>query len=234
MNNIVLDNIQQFNLNLILNKSYYPLTGFMNQKDYLSVIDYNHLFYGDFFPFPIVLQINLYSYNNISKEKKVYLVDEYNKRLAILDIEDIYKPDIDKEYKIYSEKFIPYFYKFGINEEYYHIGGKVTKYIDKYNIKLSNKYLDRYLEPNNIIKKNNKCLTLDNKIQLKEDIDIEDIHIIFSYIYPFVSNKNKYIQYKKHYNDKTIYIDFPYEEEDIIDKNRINFLKELVIKNYKC
>ena len=35
--NIVLDEIQQFNLELILNDSYKPLKGFMIEKDYLLV-----------------------------------------------------------------------------------------------------------------------------------------------------------------------------------------------------
>ena len=232
--NIVLDEIQQFNLELILNDSYKPLKGFMIEKDYLEVLTNYKLSTGEYFPFPIVLQICNEIYKNISNEKEVYLVDQYNKRLAILSNINFYKPNIEKEYKIYNKDFIPYFYKFGIEDNsYYHIGGKVTRYIDNNDIKITNKYLDRYLTSNNILSKGNNCVILSNKLHLDKDIN-EKIDIIFSFIYPFVSNKNKYIQYKKHYTLKTIYINFPYEEEEIIDKTRLYLLKEIILCNYQC
>ena len=75
--NIVLDEIQQFNLELILNGSYKPLNSFMGENNYISVLNENKSVTNKYFPFPIVLQISNETYENINKEKVVYLVDEY-------------------------------------------------------------------------------------------------------------------------------------------------------------
>ena len=83
-NKIVLDEIQQFNLELILNSSYKPLNRFMDKNNYISVLNENKLSRGEYFPFPIVLQISNKIYENINNKKDVYLVDKYNNRLAIL------------------------------------------------------------------------------------------------------------------------------------------------------
>ena len=90
-------------LNFILSNSLYPLTGFLNQKDYNSVISNMTLTNGDLWPIPIVLSIDEQTKEKIKHEEAVILRNTYNLPLAKLHIEEIYKPDIAKEYKkLYS------------------------------------------------------------------------------------------------------------------------------------
>lgn len=113
--NIVLDDIQLFNLNLLLNKSYYPLENFMNEIDYNSVLNNNKLSNSKPFKFPITLQVTQENYNNFINNKlnKINLVNEFNKILATLEDIVFYKPNVELEYKLYKKEFIPYFYSFG-------------------------------------------------------------------------------------------------------------------------
>ena len=86
-------------LNLILANVFYPLVGFLNQKDYNSVISNMTLSNGDFWPIPITLSIDEATKEKIKHEEYVILRNTYNLPLAKLHIEEIYKPDIAKEYK---------------------------------------------------------------------------------------------------------------------------------------
>lgn len=127
---LVLDYIQQFNLNLILNNSY-SLDGFMNKNEYDVTLNKKTLNNGIQFSIPIVLQIEEEKYEEIKDCKEVILCDEYNTHLAYMKINDFYQPNIEKEYKLYTKKFRNYLYYFGDN--YYHVGGKVIAN-EKYNI----------------------------------------------------------------------------------------------------
>jgi len=83
-------------LELILNGGFSPLEGFMIEEDYNNVLENNRLKDGNLFSIPINLDINL----NIIKELKIKIGDRITLRdfrddrnLAILTIQDIYKPD---------------------------------------------------------------------------------------------------------------------------------------------
>ena len=203
---IVLDKIQQYNLKLILDKSY-GLDGFMNEKEYKLVLNNNTLDNGIQFPVPIVLQIEEDKYEELKEMKEVVLCDEYNTHLANMIISDFYKPDIEKEYKFYTEKFRNYFYYFGDN--YYHIGGRVSSI----------------------------CNTLDYKTKFeklydKPTINKPDDLVVFTY--PYDTDSTKYKKYNEINDNKkpnTYCINFPYTGEDLI-KEKLERLKEIVLNNY--
>ena len=77
---LVLDYIQQFNLNLILNKSY-SLDGFMNKNEYDLTLNKKTLNNGIQFSIPIVLQIEEEKYEEDS-EKYPFIItvgeEKYN------------------------------------------------------------------------------------------------------------------------------------------------------------
>lgn len=133
---IVLDKIQQFNLKLILDNKY-PLDGFMNQKKYNLVLNNKSIF-----PIPICLQIEEDKFLEIKDCKEVILCNEYNTFLGKMIISDFYKPDIEKEYELYTKKFKNYFYYYGDN--YYHVGGNVQLIDNK--TKINNEISEKKLK----------------------------------------------------------------------------------------
>lgn len=77
--------------------AFSPLLGFVNSEDHKSITETMHLKNGLVWPIPITLQIKEDIYKEIKNEKKVVLLDEGNNPVAILQIEEIYKPDQKKE-----------------------------------------------------------------------------------------------------------------------------------------
>ena len=120
-------------LELLLDGSFSPLKGFMNEKDYKGVVKNMRLSNGDLWSMPIVLPIDPNLKEKIQHEDYVILKNSYNLPLAKLYIEDIYKPDIDFECeKVYgttdtNHPYVKILKDFG---EVYYIGGKVKKIND--------------------------------------------------------------------------------------------------------
>ena len=94
---IVLDKRQLCDLELILNGGFKPLDGFMNEKDFNSVLDNMRLSTGELWPMPIVLKINTKKMQEIKNLNEIKLLDSTNLPLAKLYINDIYKPNLIKE-----------------------------------------------------------------------------------------------------------------------------------------
>ncbi|CAN8100600.1 unnamed protein product [Discula destructiva] len=93
---VVLTERQLCDLELILNGGFSPLEGFMNQKDYDGVVKENRLADGALFSMPITLDLSKAEIDEfaLTPGKRVTLRDFRDDRnLAILTIEDIYKPD---------------------------------------------------------------------------------------------------------------------------------------------
>jgi sulfate adenylyltransferase len=80
-----------------MNGGYSPLNGFMNEKDYVSVLKKMHIENGNFFPLPVNLYINQKQYEEIKNESNIILKDEQGFSLAEIKIDDIYDPDYDLE-----------------------------------------------------------------------------------------------------------------------------------------
>lgn len=131
--NIILNKRLLCDLEMIGNGGFKPLKGFMCKNDYLSCLDDMRLASGNLFPIPIVLPIDENKKLELEKNNSKYVVlrDEQFYPVAKLLINDIYKPDIEKE-------AIAIFGTFDLNHPYiqimndyknnYYLGGDVIEY----------------------------------------------------------------------------------------------------------
>jgi sulfate adenylyltransferase len=113
---VILSERQLCDLELILNGGFSPLEGFMNEKDYNGVVDNLRLASGALFSIPICLDVDekQIKRKKIAPGARVTLRDFRDDRnLAILTVDDVYRPDKKKEAKDVQEM-----------EDFY-IGGKV-------------------------------------------------------------------------------------------------------------
>ncbi|KAI1809998.1 putative sulfate adenylyltransferase [Poronia punctata] len=93
---IVLTERQLCDLELILNGGFSPLEGFMNEADYNGVVKENRLADGVLFSIPITLDLSAETIKELGLKPglRVTLRDLRDDRnLAILTVDDIYKPD---------------------------------------------------------------------------------------------------------------------------------------------
>ncbi len=91
-------NIRQLcDLELLLNRAFYPLDGYLDQENYLSVIQSMRLADGTLWPMPICLDLNDKNVSTLTKGQKIALNDEEGFLLAILTVSDIWQPDKEKE-----------------------------------------------------------------------------------------------------------------------------------------
>ena len=84
-------------LELIMNGGFNPLNGFMSKSDYNSVIQNMRLNDGSLWPMPITLDVDDKFISKISKSAKIALRDKEGFILAVLSIEDVWKPDLELE-----------------------------------------------------------------------------------------------------------------------------------------
>ncbi|KAF8322025.1 sulfate adenylyltransferase [Clavulina sp. PMI_390] len=97
---ITLTERQLCDLELILNGGFSPLEGFLNEADYNSVVETNRLTSGHLWSMPINLDISEADVESlgIKAGARVALIDKRDdSALAILTVEDVYKPDLVKE-----------------------------------------------------------------------------------------------------------------------------------------
>lgn len=94
---ITLNQRQLCDLELLLNGGFAPLTGFMTQADYLSVLEHMRLQNGAIWPMPITLDIAEKQASAISIGQSVVLCDLEGTTLAILTVTDLWRPDKQQE-----------------------------------------------------------------------------------------------------------------------------------------
>lgn len=149
---IFLTTRQLCDLELILNAGFAPLSGFLNEDDYLSVLSKMRLSNGHIWPIPVCLDVE--GIEGIKIGQKVLLCDISEKPVAILLIESIYKPDKKKEAEaIYGTQDKDHFgvkYLFDKTNDYY-LGGQVTKiskieHYDYKNLRKNPQQLKRYFK----------------------------------------------------------------------------------------
>ncbi|MDH5631348.1 MAG: adenylyltransferase, partial [Gammaproteobacteria bacterium] len=90
---------QLCDLELLMNGGFSPLTGFMTEEAYNSVVADMHLPDGELWPIPITLDIPEELANKIEVNNKLALLDEEGFMLAVLNIESKWQPDKKKEAK---------------------------------------------------------------------------------------------------------------------------------------
>tara|TARA_B100000686_G_C16771182_1_gene965267 strand:+ start:307 stop:2019 length:1713 start_codon:yes stop_codon:yes gene_type:complete len=94
-------------LELLLNRGFSPLMGFLGRKDYESVLSVMHLSNGSLWPIPITLDVTEDFAKKIKHKEKITLRDKEGFALAILKISDIWIPDLNKEaLAVYGTKSI--------------------------------------------------------------------------------------------------------------------------------
>ncbi|KAL8762544.1 MAG: hypothetical protein Q9184_001452 [Pyrenodesmia sp. 2 TL-2023] len=127
---IVLTERQLCDLELIISGGFSPLEGFMNEKDYNEVVKNLRLTDGNLFSMPICLDVSETNINQagLKPGTRATLRDFRDDRnLAIITVDDIYKPNKQKEAKEVfggDEDHPAIKYLFNTAQEYY-IGGKV-------------------------------------------------------------------------------------------------------------
>ncbi len=84
---------QLCDLELLLNGAFSPLEGFLKQHDYESVLENLRLADGTLWPIPITLDVSESFAATIKPGSEVALRDSQGVPLAVLDVEDIYRPD---------------------------------------------------------------------------------------------------------------------------------------------
>ncbi len=106
---------------------YSPIEGFMNEEDYNSVVENMRLSDGTVWTIPVVLGVNKKELDNINKGDQIALTDKSDNVYAVMNVEDIYKYDQEKEakevYKTTSDEHP------GVKNVYsrgeYHLGGEI-------------------------------------------------------------------------------------------------------------
>ena len=88
---------QLFDLELIMNRGFYPLTGFLGNDDYLSVLHNLSLTDGTVWPVPVCLDVSETFARSVQPGQLIALNDQEGFLLAILTISDIWKPDKKEE-----------------------------------------------------------------------------------------------------------------------------------------
>ncbi|KAK5114666.1 Sulfate adenylyltransferase [Meristemomyces frigidus] len=127
---VVLNDRQLCDVELIMNGGFSPLEGFMTEKDYNGVVENNRLADGALFSMPICLDLSKKEIDasGIKAGARIVLRDSRDDRhLGIMTVEDVYKPDKQKEAKEVfggDEEHPAVKYLMNQTEEYY-VGGKI-------------------------------------------------------------------------------------------------------------
>ncbi len=94
---------QLCDLELLLNGEFSPLTGFMEEKDYKSVVDNMRLTNGTLWPIPIVLDVKEEFAKQAQKGTMIALRNQEGVALAVMTITDMWRPDLSYEaQKVYG------------------------------------------------------------------------------------------------------------------------------------
>ena len=84
-------------LDLLMNRGFYPLTGFLSEADYNAVLSDMRLADGSLWPIPITLDVSHDFAAQVSTGDEIALRDEEGVILAILTLSDKWIPDKAKE-----------------------------------------------------------------------------------------------------------------------------------------
>ncbi len=84
---------QMNDIELLLNGGFSPLTGFMNQADYVSVTNEMRLAGGTLWPIPITLDVDEETAKEVGSGGELELRDPEGVLIAVLQVEDVWQPD---------------------------------------------------------------------------------------------------------------------------------------------
>ena len=130
---IVIEGRTLCDLELLLDGSFHPLTGFLSQPDYQGVLDNMRLQNGEVWPMPIVFPVSEEIAQKTTVGEKIILQDATNCPIAYLIVGDIYRPDIGEECeKAYGTQdtnhpYVKEITDLDARQTTYYLGGKVEK-----------------------------------------------------------------------------------------------------------
>lgn len=84
-------------LELLLNRAYYPLPGFMGEEDYQAVLATMRLADGTVWPLPICLDVDATTASRLEEGMSLALNDEEGFMLALMHVTSVWKADKPKE-----------------------------------------------------------------------------------------------------------------------------------------
>ncbi|MFP4285390.1 MAG: adenylyltransferase, partial [Desulfovermiculus sp.] len=94
---ISLNERQVCDLELLCNRAFYPLTGFMTAAEYESVLDQGRLPDSTLWPLPICLDVNEKTASRLEPGQTLGLCDGEGFLLAVMHVQQIWQPDKRKE-----------------------------------------------------------------------------------------------------------------------------------------
>ncbi len=94
---VILNQRQMCDFELLSTGAYTPLTGFMKQIDYETVLDRMRLSTGELWPVPVCLDIPDSLGNTLEAGQSVMLRDPEGFLLGMMNVEDIWPVDMEKE-----------------------------------------------------------------------------------------------------------------------------------------
>ncbi len=97
MQSVDLSARQLCDLELLMNGGFAPLTGFLGQADYDGVVENMRLASGALWPMPITLDVTEKVAESLVMGEQIVLRDPEGVPLAVMDVEEMYTPDKDRE-----------------------------------------------------------------------------------------------------------------------------------------
>jgi len=123
--NIILTERQLFDLEMILNGGFAPLTGFVDEADYVSILERTRLADGTVWPIPVTLDVD--EAPQVGEE--IILLDHYKTQVARLNVSSVFSPDREKEalqvFGTLDQKHPGVAHLFTQTKKFY-VGGRVT------------------------------------------------------------------------------------------------------------
>ena len=89
----IVNSRQRCDLEMLLVNGFSPLSGFLTQPDYESVVSTLHLANGQFWPMPITLDVSDAFAEKIQLQDSIELFDADNTLLARMKVMSKWKPD---------------------------------------------------------------------------------------------------------------------------------------------
>ena len=134
MNDLILDERILCDLDMLLLGGFSPLEGFLNENDYLSVVENSRLCNGKLWPIPIVLPVNNKDHERLNNYDVILLKDKTGLPIAELKVESRFQPNLTKECEnVYgsSDDNHPYVkIVLGLGQGIWYYGGKIEKIRD--------------------------------------------------------------------------------------------------------
>lgn len=94
---VYLNSHQLCDLEMLLNRAYYPLDGYMCRNDYESVLEKMQLADGTVWPLPICLGVDEEFAGSLETGECLAVRDAEGFMLAVLTVADVWQPDLQKE-----------------------------------------------------------------------------------------------------------------------------------------